>query len=197
MKKILIAVPTFETILPDTFKSIYGLSKPDDCCTQFDFIKGYDCAKARCAIAKEALEYNFDYVLMVDSDIILPSNALCSLLSRDVDICLGFYPRKNTVTGQSEVFKLGQHDFVDVYHYSEIPENECFEVKGGGLGCALIRADIFGTLPYPYFRYVVYNNDSCLSEDNYFCSIAYTAGYKIYADSAVRCGHSTRSFIWE
>jgi len=195
--KILIAVPTYENILPDTFKSIYGLSIPEDCYTQFDFVRGYDCAKARSEIAKEALEYNFDYILMVDSDIILPSHALCSLYSRQVDVCLGFYPRKNTSTGQTEVFKLGQHNFVDVYLYSELPDNACFEIKGGGLGCALIRTDIFGTMPYPYFRYVVYNRDSCLSEDNYFCSKVTEAGYKIYADSAVRCGHSVRAFHWE
>jgi hypothetical protein len=30
MTKILIAVPTFENILPDTFKSIYNLDKLDD-----------------------------------------------------------------------------------------------------------------------------------------------------------------------
>lgn len=194
---ILIAVPTFENILPDTFKSIYGLQIPEGCITQFDFIRGYDCAKARCAIAQEALEYNFDYVLMVDSDIILPRNTLCSMLSRDVDICLGFYPRKNTRIGQTEVFKLGQHDFIDTYYYSELPENICFEVKGGGLGCALIRTDIFGTLAYPYFRYVVYNAENCLSEDNYFCSKATLAGYKVYADTAVKCGHALRNFQWE
>ena len=31
MGKVLIAVPTFETIFPDTFKSIYGLDKCYDC----------------------------------------------------------------------------------------------------------------------------------------------------------------------
>ena len=42
--RILIAVPTFENILPDTFKSIYNLEKTEDMIVDFDFVRGYDCA---------------------------------------------------------------------------------------------------------------------------------------------------------
>ncbi len=44
MSKILIAIPTFENIMPETFKSIYDL---DPCGNElsFEFVKGYDCAK--------------------------------------------------------------------------------------------------------------------------------------------------------
>ena len=46
MSKILIAIPTFENIMPETFKSIYDL---DPCGNElsFEFVKGYDCARAR------------------------------------------------------------------------------------------------------------------------------------------------------
>ena len=43
MAHILIAVPTFENIYPDTFKSIYDLDiEGHD--VQFEFVRGYDCA---------------------------------------------------------------------------------------------------------------------------------------------------------
>ena len=45
--KILIAVPTFENIKPECFKSIYGLTNPKDFNLYFDYVKGYDCACAR------------------------------------------------------------------------------------------------------------------------------------------------------
>ena len=44
--KILIAVPTYETIFPDTYKSIWDMDK----CgheVQFEFVRGYDVATAR------------------------------------------------------------------------------------------------------------------------------------------------------
>ena len=78
--KILIAVPTFETIKPECFKSIYGLINPKDFNLYFDYVKGYDCARARNEIAKLALNYNFDYVLMVDSDVSVPKDAVNNLL---------------------------------------------------------------------------------------------------------------------
>ena len=39
--KILVAVPTYETIAPETFKSIYDLAKADNE-VNFEFVKGYD-----------------------------------------------------------------------------------------------------------------------------------------------------------
>lgn len=194
---ILIAVPTFENILPDTFKSIYGLQLPEGVRCYFDFVRGYSCDKARNDIALEALEHDFDYVLMVDSDIILPSDALQRMLEVPVDICLGVYPRKNTSTEQVEIFKLGHDNFVVTYTMSELEKLDTLvEIKGGGYGCALIRTDIFSTLDFPWFRYVTYQSGDVLSEDNYFNAKALKAGYKIYCDPRVQCGHAIRGIQW-
>ena len=70
--KIFIAVPTFENISPDTFKSIYGLDRCGHWVV-FDYVRGYDCATARNRIAKQAKAEQADYVLMIDSDIVIPS----------------------------------------------------------------------------------------------------------------------------
>lgn len=197
--KVLVAVPTFENILPETFKSIYGLTVPDGVNVMFDFCKGYDCAKARNEIAKEALQYGFDYVLMVDSDIILPSNTLQYMLEEPVDICLGVYPRKNTSTGQTEIFKLGYKNFTDEnnLNISEIVDPGRMDIKGGGLGCALIKVSLFEALPNPWFYYMIYPNGDVLSEDNYFCDKASKKGFKIQADTRVRCGHLVRTFAFK
>lgn len=197
--KVLVAVPTFENILPETFKSIYGLTVPDGVNVMFDFCKGYDCAKARNEIAKEALQYGFDYVLMVDSDIILPSNTLQYMLEESVDICLGVYPRKNTSTGQTEIFKLGYKNFTDEnnLNVSEIVDPGRMDIKGGGLGCALIKVSLFEALPNPWFYYMIYPNGDVLSEDNYFCDKASKKGFKIQADTRVRCGHLVRTFAFK
>lgn len=83
--KILIAVPTFENIKPECFKSIYGLTRPEGCNLYFDYVAGYDCAKARNQIAKNSMAGNYDYVLMVDSDIQLPADTLIRLLECESD----------------------------------------------------------------------------------------------------------------
>ena len=92
--KILIAVPTFETIKPECFKSIYGLTNPKEFNIYFDYVKGYDCARARNEIAKLAIKHDFDYVLMVDSDVSVPKDAIVKLLECETDIALGWYFKK-------------------------------------------------------------------------------------------------------
>ena len=147
--RILIAVPTFENILPDTFKSIYNLEKTEDMIVDFDFVRGYDCAKARNNIAKKAIKDNYDYVLMVDSDIILPAYTLVKMLDNPKPICLGCYPRKNTKNGTFEIFKPGQKDYINTFNYNEIVSLEGkIKVKGGGFGCDMIDVNVFKDLKY-------------------------------------------------
>ena len=76
--KILIAVPTFENIYPDTFKSIYGLDSAGHE-VFFDYIRGYDVATARNKIAQAAIDEGADYVLMVDNDVVLPEDVLVNM----------------------------------------------------------------------------------------------------------------------
>ena len=190
--KILIAVPTFETIKPECFKSIYGLKRPEGSALYFDYVAGYDCAKARNRIAKNAMSGNYDYVLMVDSDIQLPHDTLVKLLECKADIALGWYYRKRTRTDQTVIFTFGK-DFNDdncikgstMIH--EVPRP--VEVKGGGLGIALIKTDVFKTLQYPYFKFVTYSDDTVLSEDLYFCNLASQCGCSIKCNPSVKGNH--------
>lgn len=197
--KILIAVPTFESIEPDTFKSIYGLNTYGHE-TLFNFVRGYDCAKARNEIVKETLRDGYDYVLMVDSDIVLPSDAIMRLSDPLVDICLGVYPRKRTITGETELFHKGFKDFNERNNISilEIQNgDDRIEVKGGGMGCAFISARALRAMSFPWFSYVTYPDGSVLSEDLDFCCKVTKAGIPIFADTRVRCGHIGKRIQYE
>ena len=196
MSKILIAIPTFENIMPETFKSIYDI---DSCGNElsFEFVKGYDCARARNDIVRMALEGGFDYIFMVDADMYVPKDALQKMLEYPTEICLGLCPRKNTKVGKTCIYKIGQINYKDAYTYYDLPKQDRVMVHGGGLACALIKTDMFKNLTYPWFRYVTYQDGSELSEDLYFCSQAKANGYKIYVDTRVRCGHATRYFQFE
>lgn len=187
--RLLIAVPTFETVRPETFRSIYGLAVPDGVELMLDFVGGYGAARARNLIAEECLEGGFDAVLMVDSDIVLPPDALGPLLEGGCPVVLGCYPRRGE-PGGTEVFLPGMRDFTDANRVmaADLPRRR-FEAKGGGMGCALVRADVFRTLPRPWFEYVEYPDGAILSEDNRFCDLCSRNGVRIEADGRVRCGH--------
>lgn len=192
--KVLIAVPTFETIAPECFKAIYELQGDD---LTFDFVRGYDCAKARNEIAKKALNGGFDYVLMVDSDIVIPPDTLVKMLDAPVNICFGVYPRKNK-PGETELFKDDTFDFTNRYTYEELSKEDAnkIPVKGSGFGCALIKTDVFANIEYPWFEFYSYDNGTFLSEDLAFCMKA-SIRYRLLADIRVKCGHIAKQVQYE
>lgn len=206
--KILIAVPTFENITPETFKSIYELSKPD--CVEdadFAFVKGYDCARARNKICEKAIEGEYDYVLMVDSDVILPKNVLTSFFSnpeRMPDVTLGLIPKKNTTNHKTDMFSFNVENFGDAnrYGYQELDQlyTRCItkiRLKGGAFGCAMLKVATLDKLRYPWFQYTNYENRQVLSEDLYFCNSINEIGGDVVLDLNVRCGHLVRRFQYD
>lgn len=193
--KILIAVPTFENIQPEVFKAIYDLDSAGHD-LHFDFVKGYDCACARNRIGQLAQEEGFDYVLMVDSDTVIPPDTLALMLDTDVDICLGVCPRKNTTEKMTAMIKFGAESYHDSYLYPELP-NEKTRIRGGGFACALVRSYVFTALDYPYFQYTTGADGNTLSEDFYFCQNASFMGFDIWMDPRVKCGHLARYYQYE
>lgn len=207
--KILIAVPTFENIYPDTFKSIYDLDVSGHH-VSFEYVRGYDCATARNRIAQMALDNKTDYVLMVDNDVVLPKNALINLLDDAKDVCLGFYAHRNTdnvYRGNTCVCKLCDSNGKLYFNYpleSEYSANELLKlanggqykvrIHGGGMGCAMIRTDVFNQIKYPWYDWVNYKNEhrGMLSEDLYFCEECRKKNIAIYTDTRVSCGHMFR-----
>lgn len=209
MARVLIAVPTFETITPDTFKALWDMDKGGNE-VLFEFVRGYDCATARNNIAVKAQELNAEYVLMVDNDVTPPPDALVNLLSHGVDAVGGYYAHRgndNTNTGRTCACRLYQPDGKPYFHYpaeSEYTSDEMrgkresgeylVRIHGCGMGCMLIRTSVFDQLRYPWFDWVNYADDNrgMLSEDLYFCEQLKNEGIPIYTDTRVPCGHMMR-----
>ena len=211
--KILIAVPTFENIYPDTFKSIYDMDKDGHECL-FEFVRGYDCATARNKIAQMSLNMGADYVLMVDNDVVLPKDVLKVLLDDPVEVCLGYYAHRDTdniYRGRVSVCRLRDKSGKAYFNYpleSEYTAQEMIdfrangkhkiEIHGGGMGCAFIKTDVFRETRYPWYDWVNYNDShrGMLSEDLYFCEQCKQKKIKIYTDSRAGCGHTLRRVQW-
>ena len=211
--KILIAVPTFENIYPDVFKAIYDLDTRGHE-VSFEFVRGYDCATARNRIAQIALDRKTDYVLMVDNDVVLPKDALLNLLDGEKNVALGYYAHRgadNRYNGRTCICKLEDENGKAYFNYPLESEYTAAEMRnfaangkkkirihGGGMGCVLIKTEVFRQIPYPWYDWVNYADEKrmMLSEDLFFCERCKTAGFHIFTDARVGCGHIFRYTQW-
>lgn len=205
--KILLAVPTFENIYPDTFKAIYDLDKQGHDVI-FEFVRGYDCATARNRIARIAIDESTDYVFMVDNDVVIPKNALSYFLEEPKDVTLGFYAHRdsdNIYRGRTCVCKLYDENGKLNYNYpleseykadelKQLKEQGKFKVRihGGGMGCAFIKTELFDKIQYPWYDWTNYKSGAMLSEDLYFCENCKKNSIPIYTDTRINCGHMLR-----
>lgn len=209
MARVLIAVPTFENITPDTFKALWDMDKGGNECL-FEFVRGYDCATARNNIVRVAMGKNADYVLMVDNDVTPPLDALVNLMGDGVDVVCGYYAHRdadNVYRGRTCLCKLLMPNNEYYFNYpleSQYTADELHAIRdggdhlvrihGGGMGCILINMRVFRKTAYPWFDWVNYPDDAqgMLSEDLYFCEQLKMAHVPIYADTRVACGHLLR-----
>ena len=199
--KVFIAVPTtpFGGIHPECFKSIYGLDRAG-CWVVFDYMSGYDCAQARNRIAKQAQSEHADFVLMVDSDTVLPPDTLKLMMEEPSDVlaaCCPHRPWSNIYDGRVNATKLGESDYTDFYTASDLAALRGRGVTrelvhGCGFGATMVRTEVFGRLEWPWFKWVDYPDGNCLSEDLSFCERCHEAGIPVHIDPRILCGHVFR-----
>ena len=207
--KILIAVPTFENIYPDTFKSIYDLDKGGHE-VDFNFFRGYDVAGARNEIGKATVSGGYDYVLMLDNDETIPKDGLINLLETAESYpfikCMvtGYCLTRPTGSANTDrklaIFKFAGKDYTrqDAYTAQEIKDYRDqgvtkIQIRGTGLGSALIHRSIFERIKFPWFRWICYSDGKTqLSEDLFFCEQFPGIQAPIYVDTRVSCGHMMR-----
>lgn len=189
--KILIAIPTSRDIEIQSAASLIGMDRPEGARIGVFCPQSYSIDASRNLIVEHALEIGYDYILWIDSDMIIPKNTLIQLLSHDKDIVSGVYAYKLLPTqgqGRNAVAKRYKKDAKDTYEdisLSEIRESErLMEIDGVGFGCVLTKVDVFKNIKKPWFRYT-----PNMGEDIYFCRKAQKAGYKVYLDTSIRCGH--------
>ena len=148
-------------------------------------------AVAAGVVTRSEYSGNFGNVIVIDHGNGL-STLYCHCNSRLVSVGA-------KVLQDQVIAKVGQTGFHDMYTMTEIKNSPLsrIEIKGAGAACAFIKTSVFKKLEYPWFQYVSYKGRSFLSEDFYFCNSAIKAGYIMWADTRVKCGHLVRGFQYE
>ena len=100
-------------------------------------------------LVDEAIKINSDYVLWLDSDMMFPSNVILRLLGHNKDIVGCNYMKRSLPMKTVAYTDLNDWDsWVPLE-----PFDELIKVQGVGMGCILMKSDVFKKLEKPYFEF--------------------------------------------
>lgn len=190
--KTLVAVPCMDWVYTDFMQALLrlqGLEGADFAATKNTLIYN-----ARNLIARNAVEKGYDRVMWFDSDVIMPPGAMAQLaadMDTGLDFVTGVYYKRALPTAPvvySDVWwRVNQGEAEAGAKHIESVTGGLFEVGGCGFGCCMTSGkmlkDLVDRVGAPFTPLIG------VSEDLTFCLRAQQAGYKIYCDGRVQCGH--------
>ena len=207
MPRVVIGIPCMDTVSTSFFNSILTQHYTPGYQFSYAVEAGSVVYTARARIVQRAIQAEADYLIMYDSDMILPydtTERLIDVLEGDMPWPVAERHPKDFVTGLYFMRRLptkplllktvdpyedeyGHQNFVETYE--DYPQETLFEIAAAGFGCCIMRMSmvkdlIERTMGNPFHPL------PDLSEDYSFCYRAKQAGYKLWCDSRIKPGHA-------
>jgi len=192
-KKILVGLSTGEHIRRAEFlPSFIGLMRPENCFTAT--VHGQSPAKSRNLLIDRAIENDCTHILLLDDDMIPPSDTLIKLVEHNKDVVSALYllrsfPHRPALFDKA--YENGKCKFMSL-----TPElSGLVEGVNCGLGCVLIATRVFEKMERPYVRLGELEQDEWCDDVGFFNRVK-KAGFKVFCDLDCPVGHMTNLTIW-
>lgn len=186
MKKIAIAVPARDQVHTSFAYDLAMMmaawtykNKDNDDNIMLYTSKGTLIVNQRQDLVLQAINDGCSHILFLDSDMRFPKDTLDRLLAHNKPIVAGSYATRR-LPCKTVAFE-NDHNWDCVY---TTPDKTGLEsVAAVGMGCMLIRLDIFATMNLPYFM-IGYspNSQQFTGEDIFFCRKARATGFDVLID---------------
>lgn len=156
-------------------------------------------------IVAKALHHRAGYthVLFLDADMVWPTDVLHKMLRHhDKGIVAGLYHLKGgdyapVAMGNGFKSETGPTHYYHDRDY-RLTGNELRPQEVVGMGCTIVPMAVFEALPRPWFQYELDDQGwPAVSEDVPLCRKAREAGFSIWLDPTVKCGHVTTNTVTE
>lgn len=195
---VLIGIPTLEKrpISWEWSDCIDSLSFPLGAASSRLRIHDKEIAQARNEIVESALSMEADYVLMISDDVIPPHAVFQMLWQHKTALVTGVYWTK----GWPQLPYIWNKGLKGPY--TDWKYGEYFPVDLAGCDCLLVHTDVFRAMEPPWFsRNWTYEDSQhftansvppYFTEDFFFFTKARKAGFQLYCDTLVQCGHQDR-----
>ena len=195
MSRILIGIPTIDKVDASFMTSVMGMDLSDG--NEYAFTTRCNSLiyNGRSSMAIEAVNGKYDWLVMIDSDMVLERDTIRRLVEgvQDKHFLTALYFRRRLPTGPLILKELdwyeseyGPMEIAEAYE--DYPRGEVFQIQGCGFGCCIMSVEMVRKLGIAY-RMNPWTPLPRLSEDFAFCYRAIKQGYKLYCDSSLLPGH--------
>lgn len=211
LKKIAVCIPHLGEVSTEWAVMLKNMSAPPG--TQVFFSRGMPIDVTREQMVRDVLNAGFEYVFFLDSDVVLPDNAIATLMSHNLPLVCGLYDAKKREGFYPAMWvrtKIGEkgkekETFGAVAQW----QGRMVRVDVTGCGCMLVHRSVFEKIrektDLPFFYWTKERTPALvekmnlpdtlmkeLSEDFFFCLLAkHFANIDTIIDTEVRCGHIT------
>ncbi len=152
---------------------------------------------SRNILRQKILDGGYDYLFSLEQDVIPPKDVVQRLLKHDKRIVTGIYftyqtNKEGVNLGLAPVLwkKVGK-DGLKVMSEKEVIGYRIIEVGACGLGCILIHKDVLKKIKFRFSKEYEGFDDIWFSYD------AFNNGFKIFADTSVKCKHLIVGWSWK
>lgn len=190
-KNIVIAIPHTGTLPMDVAMRLLHMNT-GTYKVQFAPLKSSILFISREYLVSSAIEGGADYIMFLDSDQLIESDTIIRMatwLDRGADILTTLIFRKDPpyqpcVFSSSERLKNGQ---ISLQYYDIAAQDltKPFFVANCGLGCAMIKKEVFLKIPQPWFLPYPYTGEDI----TFLHKATQEYGYKIICDPTIEIGH--------
>ena len=219
MKKVLVAAPVcewYEYCYPEFSKALKGLTYPRKDIFLVDnsqgmrffqrvFADGFTVEKSEHLhrirdmvtrdhnrIRQKVLDDGYDYLLILDSDVIPPKDTIEKLMEHDKDVVSAMFFGPHDIGGEVKVMpfawvfskEIGDWDHTGYLLDSEIwEEPNLLKIAFAGMGCILIKRKVLEKIEFHYSLEMDAWDDRWLGVD------VWANGFEFYLDNSVKCKH--------
>lgn len=191
-----------------------GINLIRDKSTEKDSMK--KVVSSRNKILKYAIEKGYDFILMMDPDVIPPKNIIQKLLESKKEIISGLYLNYFESSGKLKILpvvwaSITESEFEEIKNKIKLPDfvtssfdlrrhlteeevnsETVLEVALPSAGCVLLSRNVFEKIKYNLLdlKKIGFKDTSVKTSDDIgFFIDARKAGFKCYCDTSVKCDH--------
>ncbi len=144
-----------------------------------------------------AIKENYDYIFMLDQDMVYPKDSIVKLIKHNKEFVVGSATQRNHPFFPTQYKKFKTKGFKQKDNRIFITKDNKKLIKIGGTGVvgALIKVKSFKKIKLPFFK-VSYKKDgiNITGSDIYFCRKWKKLGKELFLDPTVNYNHQINAF---